>query len=354
LENEASAATFGSPQDDPYLARTLPAQGAFLQNYYGVGHNSLDNYVALVSGQPPNPSTQGDCASGFNDFPSSPAPAPWSGAAGIEPGAGCVYPASVQSLANQLTGKGLSWKAYMEDMGNNPGRDGTQGSVCGHPTPNTNDATEHAAPGDGYAARHDPFVYFHAVIDNPALCSHIVPLGSTSGTMPHSDTSGVTGLVSDLRSVATTPNLSWVTPDLCDDGHDYPCINEAAPGANRVANIDSFLHQWVPIITGSPAYQKDGLLEITFDEAELGADSTACCNEAAGPASSTPGLNGPGGGRTGTLLISPFIRAGSVVSTELNHYSNLTSIEDIFGLPPLGDAQTAPTTWIAVVSATKQ
>ena len=32
-----------------------------MPNYYGVGHASLDNYVAMISGQAPNPSTQADC-----------------------------------------------------------------------------------------------------------------------------------------------------------------------------------------------------------------------------------------------------------------------------------------------------
>src|SRR5438270_13508819 len=54
LENRGYSATFGNPAADPYLARTLPAQGALLQDYYATGHLSNDNYISLVSGQPPN------------------------------------------------------------------------------------------------------------------------------------------------------------------------------------------------------------------------------------------------------------------------------------------------------------
>ena len=32
-----------------------------MPNYYGVGHASLDNYIAMISGQAPNASTQADC-----------------------------------------------------------------------------------------------------------------------------------------------------------------------------------------------------------------------------------------------------------------------------------------------------
>ena len=51
-----------------------------------------------------------------------------------------------------------------------------------------------------------------------------------------------------------------------------------------------------------------------------------------------PGRTGPGGGRTGAVLLSPLIRPGTVSTVPYNHYSLLRTIEDIFGLPHLGDA----------------
>src|SRR5437588_5587242 len=30
----------------PYLGNVLPAQGTLVENYYGIGHESLDNYIA--------------------------------------------------------------------------------------------------------------------------------------------------------------------------------------------------------------------------------------------------------------------------------------------------------------------
>jgi hypothetical protein len=48
----------------------------------------------------------------------------------------------------------------------------------------------------------------------------------------------------------------------------------------------------------------------------------------------------------GAVLLSPFITPGTVVSkTSYNHYSSLASIEDLFGLPHLGEAQTVTTTF---------
>ena len=45
----------------PYLTRSLPRQGKLVVNYFGTGHSSLDNYIAMVSGQGPNASTQEAC-----------------------------------------------------------------------------------------------------------------------------------------------------------------------------------------------------------------------------------------------------------------------------------------------------
>ncbi|HET6965635.1 MAG TPA: alkaline phosphatase family protein [Acidimicrobiales bacterium] len=326
LENQGYAATFGNPLADPYLAQTLPSQGALLTNYYGTGHESNDNYVAMVSGQAPNPQNQGDCQY-YSDFV---------GAGTLPPdqavGSGCVYPSTVQTVANQLSATGRSWKGYTEDMGNVPTR---EAAACAHPQLNAQDKTQSAVTGDGYVTRHDPFVYFHSIVDNAAYCdSHVVPLGSPTGT---------SGLAADLASEGTTPNLSFIVPDVCDDGHDYPCTNEPS-GASALADIDAFLQTWVPKIESSAAFQNDGLLAIVFDEASS-SDATACCNEAPGPNSPLPGITGPGGGRTGGVLISPFITPGTQVTTGYNHYGLLGSIEDLFGLPRLGMAQTVPATF---------
>ena len=91
-----------------------------------------------------------------------------------------------------------------------------------------------------------------------------------------------------------------------------------------------------PRIIASPAYKKDGLLVVTFDEAKD--DATACCNEPTGPNVTAPGYSGPGGGRIGAILLSRFIKPGTVVNVPINHYGMLRSVEDIFGLDHLGYA----------------
>ncbi len=262
LENQGYAQSFGTPSADPYLARTLPRMGALLENYSAIGHSSAANYVAQVSGQAPNIATQSDC----------PLWVPFAGQVIAGPyrqvlGEGCVYPAAVQTLGNQLSAAGRSWAAYLQDMGNDPARDNTvgtaRGPACGHPATWAIDHTQKAAKGDQYAARHDGFTFFRSVTGNR-----------------------------------------------------------------------------VPKIMAAPAYRDGGLIVVTFDE---GSDSAACCGEASGfgpdhPNVPLPGKNGPGGGRIGAVLLSPLIRPGTVSTVDYNHYSLLRTVEDIFGLPQLGDA----------------
>jgi hypothetical protein len=51
-----------------------------------------------------------------------------------------------------------------------------------------------------------------------------------------------------------------------------------------------------------------------------------------------PGINGPGGGRTGAVVLSPFVAPGTVSDQPYNHYSLLRTMEDFFGLKHLGYA----------------
>jgi phosphatidylinositol-3-phosphatase len=313
LENEDYSNSFGSATNAPYLSKTLPSMGVLLQDYYSTGHNSNDNYLSMISGQAPNLDTQLDCQI-FSNFTSVSTASP-----GQAVGTGCVFPTSVKTLADQLQAANLSWKAYMEDMGNIPSR---ESATCGHPAIGAQDKTQTAVNGDQYATRHDPFVYFHSIIDDQSYCdSHVVNLNVLPG---------------DLGSLASTANFTFITPNLCHDGHDSPCV-DGEPGG--LTSINTFLQSWVPQILNSPAFQKDGLLIITFDESNGPEyDSSECCGESIAPNTLLPGLTGLGGGKIGAVLLSPFIKAGTTSATQYNHYSMLRSIEDLFGLQYLGYA----------------
>jgi len=317
LENQSYSITFGKDSPAPYLAYTLPARGALLTQYYAIGHASLGNYIALLSGQAPNEATQLDCPT-FADFRPS---APTLDAHGQLAGSGCVYPPLVRTLPDQLEAAGLSWKAYMEDMGRDPTR---EHPTCGHVPLGRPETTNQAAAADQYAAKHDPFVYFHSIIDDAPRCdAHVVNLER---------------LPADLASVATTANYVFITPNLCNDGHDALCVDGRRGG---LVAIDAFLRKWVPLIEHSPAFRADGVLIITFDESDAqGSDgASACCGELPLPgARYPPGFNGPGGGRIGAVVLSRFVRPRTVSAVPYNHYSLLRTVEAIFGLGYLGYA----------------
>ena len=309
LENEDYATIFGPDTPSPYLGHVLPAMGALATNYYATGHASLSNYLTMISGQPPSPATIGDCSRYTEFAPTAPLTRQ-----GIAVGNGCVYPASVKTLPDQLEAAHFTWRGYMEDMGNDAGR---EASACARPQIG-GDGVLRATATDGYAYRHDPFIYFHAIVDRPACAANVVRLER---------------LTEDLKSAAATPNFSFITPSVCNDGHDQPCA-DGRPGGLVAA--DAWLKLWVPRILASPAFRQDGLLIVTFDEASR--DVTACCNEPAGPNVKAPGRYGPGGGRIGAVLLSPVIKPGTVIDAPINHYGFLRSVEDIFGLPHLGYA----------------
>jgi hypothetical protein len=317
LENEDFAASYQT-NPNPWLGKILQKQGTLLTSYYGIGHVSNDNYIAMVSGQAPNPMTQSDCED-YVDFQPSPAVFDPRGN-GQAVGTGCVFPSNVPTIADQLQAKHLTWHGYMEDMGNTVTREPAH---CGAPTSSAGtgmrDGTQSATAADQYAARHNPFVYFHSLIDSGSCHQNVVPLYR---------------LQQDLHAVRTTPNFSFITPNLCDDGHDGPCTGKDIKGssAGGLVSIDHFLSVWIPRIEQSPAFKKDGLIVITTDEASPTDDQSACCNEQPGPDSPLPGIGGPGGGRTGTLVIGRCVAPGKKDATPYNHYSLLRSVEDLFGV----------------------
>lgn len=324
LDDVPYAESFGPEGKAHYLSHTLEAKGELLERYYAVAHQQLADGIALISGQGPTEQTAADCPT-YTEI--SPA-----GSAADEQvtGSGCVYPSDVKTIASQLAAKHLTWKAYVQAIGDG----GTEASsACYHPQLGAADptaalgfpATNAAAAGVASATFRDPFVYFRSVTDSHACATDVV---------------GVEVLDGDLHSATRTPNLSYIVPDLCDDGSGRPC----APGKpDGMAAAEGFLKQIVPKILASKAYEGSGLLLITADEAPSSgeyADSSSCCGQPQFPnlqASSSSTL-GKGGGEVGALLLSPFIKGGEISQQTYSDFSMLRSIENIFGLQHLGYA----------------
>jgi len=191
LENKSYDETFTGLNYNTYLWQTLPSEGVLLQNYYGTGHTSMDNYISLASGQGPEFDTQNDCSyeatpfgsnssivttgsvgadspnwnygqvqsaqganyatpgsSAYSSPTTNPGATTWGTATATSATNGCVYPTDVPTLFDQFNAAGVSWKGYAQDLGGAqpigstsfvsdsvPGR---EDGLCGYPGSSSN------------------------------------------------------------------------------------------------------------------------------------------------------------------------------------------------------------------------
>jgi hypothetical protein len=176
------------------------------------------------------------------------------------------------NIVDQLEAAHVSWGAYLEDM----------------PAP-----CFRGSGSGGYAKKHNPFIYYDDVARSSSRCHKLVGFGR---------------LASDLRA-GRLPTFTWITPNLCDDGHDC-----------GVAAGDRFLARTVPPLLRELG--PHGFVVITWDE---GGSSSGCCGVAHG-------------GHVATILAGPDVRRGARDAQPVDHYGVLGTIEQVLGLPPLGGA----------------
>ncbi len=222
-------------QDAPYI-NSLIHKHSFSDNYFAVSHPSLPNYIAMIGGNTFGINT--DCTD-------------------------CHVNST--NLVDQLEQTNKTWKAYMESM----------------PT-----ACFSGSAGE-YAQKHNPFIYFDDIKNNPNRCKNIVPF---------------TQLQTDLKSENTTANFIWISPNLCNDMHDC-----------SVEKGDTWLSEQIPLILKSPAFsQQKSLLVITWDEGETSGDN-----------------------KVPLLLIGNSVKQGFVSHNAYTHYSLLHTIENLWNISPL-------------------
>lgn len=241
MENKEYEDVIGAPRST-YL-NALATRYGVASDDYAITHPSLPNYLALTAGS--TFSIDSDCTD-------------------------CHVAAA--NLVDQLERAHVSWKAYLEDM----------------PSP----CFLGAAAGE-YAKKHNPFVYYDDIVDNPGRCRKLVPY---------------TQLAGDLRA-GTLPTFAWISPNLCDDTHDCP-----------VSAGDHFLSGVIPSLLAELG--PHGFIVITWDE---GSSDRGCCRLAQG-------------GHIAALVLGPDVRAGARDSAPVDHYGVLATIEQALGLGPLAKA----------------
>ena len=186
------------------------------------------------------------------------------------------HQSTTNHCVTQLRNAGISWKTYQENI---------SGTTC---------PTTDSYP---YYVKHNPFAYFDDVVSG----------NCTTVMRPFTE------LATDLAN-GTVAHYVFITPNICNDMHDS-CASTNDP----VKQGDNWLAQNVPMILSSAAYQNNGLLIITWDEA------------------------GFGDGPIGMIVLSPLAKGGGYYnSLRYTHSSTLRTFQKIFGVTPfLGGAASA-------------
>jgi hypothetical protein len=287
----------------PNLSR-LAAQYGLATNFYGEAHPSQGNYIAMLAGD----------TFGIHDND-----AYYCRPLKVDPfcpnSARADYvdhTLSARSLADQLEAKGLTWKAYMESLPQ-PGSLIPRWPSAAHPVA--------GLPNELYAAKHNGFVLFRHVQNDPRLGQKLVSF---------------TELEHDLAT-GELPNYAEIVPNQCNDMHGRdasPATPVDCDKANMAALItrgDRVVGELTHKIMASKIWlaPENSAIVITFDEGSKdesqGAD-LGCCGYQPGNAANS------GGGRIPTIVITNHGPRHVVDPTPYNHYSLLRTTEDAFGI----------------------
>lgn len=244
MENDPYSAVIGSPSAP--VATALARACGVAEHYDAVTHPSLPNYLALTGG-----STFGVSD---DEYPSA-------------------HPLQAASLFSQLDTLHRTWAAYEESM---------------------TEPCQRVSAGL-YAVKHNPAAYY---VPLRAECRrHDVPMGTLT-----------TGPLATALRTGRLPSFSFVTPNVCHDGHSCPLVE-----------ADAWLGRFVQAVVTSRAYDEGHLVVfVTWDEG-LGFDQ-----------------------RVPLLAIGPSVPRHTVATGAFDHYSLLRTTEQLLGLPLLGAAAHAP------------
>jgi hypothetical protein len=220
----------------PFLEH-LASIGALFTDYHSVTHPSYPNYLAMAAG-----STLGVAHDSPKDLDAT-------------------------SLVDLLEPAGVTWKVYAENLP----------SPCFRGT---------SSPDGLYVRRHEPYISFRNVQENPARCDRIVNAEQLRADVARD----------------TLPQYSLYIPNVRNDGHD-----------TGVAYADTWLKTFLSPLLENPSFKKDTLVVVTFDE-----------------------NGGFWGNRIYTALVGPMVRAGATNGTRYDHYSLLRTIEENYDVGSLG------------------
>jgi hypothetical protein len=337
----------------------------------------------MVSGQGPNADTRAGCPE-YSEFP----PDTTAKADDLVDGAGCVYPETALTIGDQVSASGHVWKAYIAGMGNAP---------CLHPNSNALDDVPLSGSQPGYDTRHNPFIYFHSLLD----------LGDCEN-----DDVDLSQLPGDLAKRSRTATLSYVAPGICAEPASVLATTASSAATRTTTTATStplttttttttatstpLASATASTTTGTTTTAPAGAAAATTTTSTTPATGTTSTTSTTSDASAAAALascqvSGPvgiaaenaflqtwvprilrsaaykqdgvlviafapaglmagnGQARTGALVLSRYIRRATTISTPYDAYSLLRSVEDMLNYTPLAHAGTAASFAAAVL-----
>jgi acid phosphatase len=216
----------------PYF-KELAQEGTLLANYEGITHPSQGNYLSMISGY------RHWVLNGDLNLPHT-------------------------TLVDLLEEKSISWKTYQEDMPH----------VC---------YKKSQSPNKLYRRKHNPFMSFTTISENPSRCSKIVPASEFE---------------TDVAQ-GTLPRYIFYTPNMMNDGHD--------------TGID-YAAVWLRKLRERIDWSKFGnyVLLITFDESWWYF-----------------------GNNIYSVLLGTNVTRGFVDHSKYNHFSQIKTLQEAWGLSSL-------------------
>jgi hypothetical protein len=306
LENHSQSSVIDDP-NAPFIT-SLAHQYGMADHYFGVTHPSMPNYIASIAGD--NFGLQDD-----NDQN--------------------VLNLDRPNLVDQLEAHHIGWDAYMETL---------PADKLARFGPTLSDGTTVSL----YAKKHNPFVLFDDIKNNPARMGHVRDYSQ---------------MAADLNSPAA-PQFVWISPNQCNDMHggvyvtvpdhpETPCpygsAKDDANDASLKQKADAFVHAAVDTIRSSAAWTRRSAIVIVTDENDFtgnsatgGWESADGCCDSPYVAAGDPRVSAswPGGTYGGGLIPAIVVTASGprhvVDHTPYNHYSLLATIEDNWHLGHLG------------------
>jgi hypothetical protein len=301
-ENHAYRQIIGSA-NAPNLNRLATTYGS-ATHFYGEVHPSEGNYVAMIGGDTfgIHDDDAWYCRPGKRDRYCSSAKMhkPY-----------VNHTVTARSLVDQLYEHNLTWKGYFESI-----------PAAGSKIVYSSDANSPVAgePERLYASKHNGFLNFRTVQNDPALASKLV---------------GFDQLIQDLV-IGQVPNYAHIVPNQCNEmhglgGHDVPDDCKLQNDDGRVARGDRAINDLVTKIVASPIWsaRANAAIVITWDEdndPKLKVGTQGCCGFDPNSKANF------GGGHIPTLVITNHGARSLTDDTPYNHYSLLRTTEEALGI----------------------